>query len=293
VAGRDLGTVGVWSRELRLHDDDAELRAAAKELEELGYSALFIPGGTGGDDLLPAVQRLLEATRSVAVVTGILNIWMHDAADVAAQTAAIETAHPDRFVVGLGISHAPLVDRDEPGRYRRPLASMSAYLDALDAADPPLPAAQRLIGALGPKMLDLAGDRTLGAHPYFVPVAHTRFARERLGPGPLLAVEQMVLLETDPDVARAIARANMKLYLTLPNYVGALLGHGFTQDDLRDGGSDRLVDAIIAWGDETAIAERVAEHRAAGADHVCVQVLRAAPQGLPIDEWRRLAGALT
>jgi probable F420-dependent oxidoreductase len=283
-----FGRVGIWSPGLRRASDDGAVREAAAELEALSYGALFIPGMSGGDDLFPAARRLLDATGRVTVATGILNVWMHEPAEAAAATAELRDAHPGRFVLGLGISHAPLVDREEPGRYRKPLTTMRAYVDALDAQPRPVPPDGRMLAALGPKMLDLARERTLGAHPYFVTVEHTRFARERLGVGPLLAVEQGVVLETDPETARAAARAHMEIYLTLPNYTNALLAHGLGEEDLRDGGSDKAVDAIVAWGDEEAIAARVAEHHAAGADHVCLQVV-AGPDALPLDHWRRLA----
>ncbi|MCW3004546.1 MAG: putative F420-dependent oxidoreductase, family [Conexibacter sp.] len=284
-----IGHLGIWSSELRRHGDDGAVRDAAAELEELGYGALFIPGGTGGDDLFAAVGRLLEATNHAHVITGVINVWMHTAEEVAGAAATLQAAHPGRFLAGLGISHAPLVDAQEPGRYRKPLSAMRAYLDAIDATSRPIPADRRLLGALGPRMLDLAAERTAGAHPYFVTTEHTRFARERLGRGPLLAVEQAVVLETDPIAARARARRHMEVYLRLPNYVNALLAHGATEDDVRDGGSDRLVDAVVAWGDEDAVAARVAEHRAAGADHVCLQVLGDADGAPPRDAWRRLA----
>lgn len=286
-----LGRVGIWSMGLREHADGAAVAEAAAELEALGYSALFIPGRAGGD-VLGAAGRLLRATRGVAVATGILNIWMHEPEEVARGRAALASAHPDRFWLGLGVSHAALVNRDAPGRYRRPLSAMRTYLDRLDAAEPPVPRDGRVLAALGPKMLALAGERAAGAHPYLVPVEHTRRARQALGPGPLLAPEQTVLLETDSTRARARAREYLGRYLEhFPNYADNLLSLGFTADDLRGGGSDRLVDAVVAWGDEAAIAARVAEHHRAGADHVCIQVV-AEPERLPREEWRRLAPAL-
>jgi probable F420-dependent oxidoreductase len=284
--------VGIWSGGLRRHADDGEIRAAAAELEELGFSALFVPGGVSGDDVFPALERLLASTRSIPIVTGILSVWLHDASRVAAFFAETERSHPGRLLTGIGVSHAPLVDRDEPGRYRKPLSAMREYLDELDASDPPLASDRRLLAALSPRMLELARDRALGAHPYFVPVEHTRSAREQLGPGPVLAVEQAVLLETDATVARELARKHMATYLTLPNYVQNILRHGFSDDDVADGGSDRLVDEIVCWGDEAAIGARVAAHRDAGADHVCLQVVGPLDQGLPLEDWRRL-GALT
>jgi probable F420-dependent oxidoreductase len=286
-----LQGVGIWSGGLRRNEDAGEIRDAAAELEQLGYSSLFIPGGRGGDDIFSAAERLLGATRALPVTLGVLNIWMHEAAQVAAECAHLEAAYPGRFLAGLGISHPSLVDAAEPGRYGRPLETMGAYLDALAAGEPPVPQSGLLLAALAPRMLELARTRTAGAHPYFVPVEHTAFAREALGDGPLLAVEQAVTLTADPVAARAEAREHMAIYLTFPNYVRNLLRHGFSEDDMRDGGSDRLVDGIVAWGEE-AIASRVAAHREAGADHVCLQLIRGGGSGLPRDDWRRLAGTL-
>jgi probable F420-dependent oxidoreductase len=223
------------------------------------------------------------------VVTGILSVWVLEAGAVAAFFGRAEARHPGRFLAGLGVSHAPLVDRNEPGRYRKPLGKMQDYLDELDGSEPPLPKERRLLAALAPRMLELARVHAAGAHPYFVSVEHTRFAREQLGPDPLLAVEQAVLLETDPAVAREEARKHMAVYLSLPNYVRPLLAHGFSEEDVASGGSDRLVDGIVAWGDEAAIGARIDAHHEAGADHVCLQVVGPLAQALPLDEWRRLA----
>jgi probable F420-dependent oxidoreductase len=288
----ELGRVGVWSGELRDHPDTALVSDAANELEQLGYSAVFIPGRAGGD-VLERSELLLEATERVPVAPGILNVWMHDPGDVAASTARLEQAHPDRFWLGLGISHAPLVDRQEPGLYRKPLTKMRRYLDELDDADPPVPPEARFLAALGPKMLELARDRSSGAHPYFVPVEHTSYAREIVGPDRLLATEQAVLLETDPGRARELARTHVSRYLQLPNYTNNLLRHGLGEDDIAGDGSDRLVDAIVAWGDEQAIAERVKAHLDAGADHVCIQVVGLPDREPPREQWRRLAPVLT
>ena len=288
----DLSGTGVWSGALR-YGDRAEIRDAAAELEALGYSALWVPGGAGGD-IFGDSTALLEATQSVAVATGILNIWMHEAADVAVGHAALTAAYPGRFLLGLGVSHSLLVDQQEPGRYAKPLAVTKAYLDALDAATPPVPVAERALAALGPRMLELSRDRTRGAHPYLANPDHTAMARGVLGTGPLLMPEQPVVLETDPSTARELARGHFTIYLTLPNYVNNLKRIGFTEEDVSNGGSDRLVDGIIAWGDEAAIARRVQEHFDAGADHVCVQVVT--PRGmqqLPLEQWRALAPALT
>ncbi len=288
----ELGRIGIWSIGLRWGGDAGEIAEAAAELEELGFSALFIPGGIGGEDVFPSVGRLLAATRSVPVVTGIVNVWMHSTEETAAAWAGFDREYPGRFQLGIGISHASLIDQDDPGRYRRPLVTMRAYLDGLDAALPPVPRERRLIAALGPRMLELARDRTAGSHTYFVPEEHTRFARDRLGADATIAVEQAVLLETDPTVARSRSRDYMTNYLRRPNYTNNLLRHGFNEDDLRDGGTDRLVDAIVAWGDEQAIAERVAAHHEAGANHVCLQVIGVQP-ALPREQWRRLASLLS
>jgi probable F420-dependent oxidoreductase len=253
---------------------------------------LWVPGGAGGD-VFGDCRALLDATERVPVATGILNLWMHDAADVGTGHAELTRAYPDRFLLGLGVSHSALVDRDEPGRYRKPLDATRTYLDALDTTSSPVPVAERALAALGPRMLELARDRTRGAHPYLANPDHTRFAREVLGPGPLLMPEQPVVLEPDPAAARELAREHFTIYLTLPNYVNNLKRIGFTDDDVSGGGSDRLVDGIVAWGDAAAITRRVRAHFDAGADHVCIQVVTPrAFQQLPLEEWRALAPAL-
>jgi len=283
-----LGRLGIWSGELR-YGDAAEALDAAAELDELGYGTLWVPGGLGGD-VFGAVRAVLGSTRRAAVATGILNIWMHDAAEVAADHAAVAAAWPGRFLLGLGISHALLVDADPSRRYDNPLEVTAAYLDRLDAAPSPVPDSQRVIAALGPRMLDLAGARSAGTHPYLVAPEHTRVARERLGPEALVAPEQGVVLERDPARAREAARAHLSFYLQLPNYTNNFRRIGFGDADLADGGSDRLVDGIVAWGDEDAIMRRVQEHWDAGADHVCLQVLRPPGEtGMPRDAWRALA----
>jgi probable F420-dependent oxidoreductase len=287
----DLSGTGIWSGLLRRHPDAGELADAAAELDELGYSTLWMPGGDAAG-AFDALSALLRATTRVTVASGILSVWEHDPEIVAAERAQLGDAYEGRFLLGLGVSHAPLVDRDEPGRYRRPLATMRAYLDSLDAAAPPVPRRDRVLAALGPKMLELARDRSAGAHPYLVTPEHTRGAREILGPQPLLAPEHGVVLETDPDRARAVARSQLVRYRGLPNYLNSFRRQGFGEDDFAGDWSDRLVDALVAWGDEDAIAERVREHRDAGADQVCIQVLTDTPDVLPRAEWRRLAAAL-
>jgi probable F420-dependent oxidoreductase len=282
-----LSGTGIWSAELRAAADRSDGAEAAAELEELGYSSLWLPGREPAT-AFDAVAAALRATRSVTVATGILSVWQHAPDRVAAERAQLADAYGGRFLLGLGISHAALVEQ-----YRRPLATMRGYLEALDAAAPPVPRRDRVIAALGPRMLELARDRSAGSHPYLVPVEHTRVAREALGPDALLAPELGVVLERDADRARAVARGWLPRYLAMPNYTNNLRRLGFADADLADGGSDRLIDALIAWGDEEAIRARVAEHREAGADTVCVQVLRPdGATGLPLEEWRALAPAL-
>ncbi|WP_280400920.1 LLM class F420-dependent oxidoreductase [Nocardia carnea] len=283
-----LTGVGVWSSQLR-YGDAAEAAEAAAELEELGYTAVWIPDV--GGPVFDSVDNLLGATKQVVVATGILNLWMHEPADVAARYAALTGTYGDRFLLGIGVSHAPLIDAGDPGRYRKPLAATRSYLDALDATATPVPADARVLAALGPKMLHLAATRAGGAHPYLVTPEHTATARATLGDGPLLLPEQTVVLTTDRDEARSIGTDWLRSYLQLPNYANNILRSGFTPEDVATV-SDRLFDAIIAWGDEDAILRRVAEHRAAGADHVCVQVLDADLQAFPRAQWRRLAAAL-
>ncbi len=284
-----LGRIGIWSSELRYGDRETAL-AEAGALEELGYGAIWIPGGIGGE-IFADVTALLDATEHVAVATGILNVWMHPAPEVAAGYDAVRQAHPGRFLLGLGISHGPLVDA-HGGKYERPLQSMARYLDDLDVAVPPVPDDERIIAALGPRMLQLAKDRSAGSHPYLVTPEHTALARAVLGAGPVLAPEQAAVLETDPVVARAIGRKHLELYLKLPNYTDNFLRIGYTEEDLDSGGSDRLVDGLVAWGDEEAVSARVQAHWDAGADHVCLQLLRRRDETVPSEQWRRLAAVL-
>jgi len=264
--------------------DDGSLDAAA-ELEALGYSALWTTGGFK-PGLSPRFDRLLAATDEMSVVSGIVNIWLTPADELARQVAAVEERHPGRFVLGLGASHAPLVEH-----YARPYSHMVGYLDALDAARPPVAAERRVLAALRPRMLALAGERTAGAHPYFVPVEHTARARATLGADALLAPEVTVVLERDRATARETARSFTTGYLGLPNYAGNLRSLGFDDADLAGGGSDRLVDAVVAWGDAERVARHVQRHVEAGADHVCIQVL-ASQDSFPIDAYRELASVL-
>ncbi len=283
----ELAGVGIWSSQLR-YGDPSESAEAAAELDDLGFAALWIPDV--GGPVFDAVGRLLAATKQTVIATGILNLWMHSPSDVAASYAALTAEHGDRFLLGIGVSHAPLIDAGQPGRYRKPLAATASFLDGLDAAPRPVPTEQRVLAALGPKMLALSASRARGAHPYLVTPEHTASARSTLGEGPLLLPEQTVILCDSADEARRIGTDWLRAYLALPNYANNLLRSGFSEDDLAHV-SDRLFDAIIAWGDEEAIMRRVAEHRSAGADHVCVQVLMADPRAFPREQWRRIAAA--
>ena len=289
-----LSGVGIWSTQLR-GKDKGEVGAVAAELESLGYTSMWIPGGQAGP-IFDDARALLAATQHMTVATGIMSLWTQSAAEAASGYAALATDFPGRFVLGIGASHAVLVDRDAPGRYQRPLTAMRAYLDELDHEDPPVPVSGRMLAALGPRMLALARDRSAGAHPYFVSPEHTRVARDVLGPGPILAPEQSVVLASDRATALAGAHEHIARYVATPNYMANLRRLGFTDDDFADGGSDRVADTIVAAGDETLIAARVAEHFAAGATHVCIQVapmyayLPGTP--FPLDTWRRLAPAL-
>jgi probable F420-dependent oxidoreductase len=284
----ELGRIGIWSR--HLWGERARVMETAAELEYLGYGTLWFPNARS---MFERARDLLDATRRVVVAPGIASIWTHTAADAAAAHHALTQAHPGRFLLGLGVSHAHLVDREEPGRYSRPLTRMREYLDSLDRASTPVPSEERILAALGPRMLELARDRSAGAHPYLGTVEHTRRARGVLGPGPLLAPELAVVVETDPSQARAIARQHLTFYLQAPNYTNNWLRVGFTPDDLADGGSDRLVDEVVAWGSTDAIRERIAQHHEVGADHVCLQVVTPSTADLPMEEWRTLAAALS
>jgi probable F420-dependent oxidoreductase len=290
----DLGTYGIWTGQLDLQPSTVA-RESAAELEELGFGALWIPETVFREPFLHSAF-LLEGTSHLKVATGIVNRYGRDALTCNAAMQTLNEAYPGRFLLGLGVSHAHLVAGVRKHTYDKPYSGMVEYLDLMERArffaptgEPP---AQMVLAALGPKMLRLAAERTAGAHPYFVPPEHTAFAREVMGPEPLLAVEQMVLLDTDAERARQVARTHMAPYVKLPNYANNLLRLGFTEDDLADGGSNRLVDAIVARGTMDDAVARVRAHLDAGADHVCIQVLHADLAHLPRAEWRELSGAL-
>lgn len=289
----DLGRTGLWTGAL-----DAltvgQLREVAARLDAQGWGALWF-GEAYGREAFTAAQLLLSASERMVVATGIASIWGRDAMAASAASRTLSAAFPDRFLLGLGVSHAPLVEGLRGHTYAKPLAAMRDYLAAMDAApyhvaDGTEPA-PRVLAALGPKMLELARDRAQGAHPYLVTPAHTARAREVLGAGPVLAVEQAVVLGADIDDWQARAHAHLEVYTGLPNYVQNWLREGFTTDDAVRGGSTRLKEALVPRGLEAGIA-RVQEHLAAGASHVCLQVLGADPFDVPYEGWERFAEAL-
>jgi probable F420-dependent oxidoreductase len=271
----ELGRIGIW------HSRSKGGPGVAAEIEALGYGAFWL----GGSPSVEQARAYVEASTTIPVITGILNVWQHDPADVAREHAKLTADHPDRFVLGIGIGH-PEATSD----YTRPLTTMRDFFDGLDAAETPVPKEQRLAAALGPKMLDLAKERSLGTHPYFIDVQHTRFARERVGPGTLVAPEVAVVIEEDPETARKLAREYAALYLGLRNYTGNLLKFGYTERDFEGGGSDRLIDTVIPHGSAGKVAEAIHAHFEAGADHVCLQPLGHGDE--PLEDFRALAAAL-
>jgi probable F420-dependent oxidoreductase len=275
----ELGKLGVWTSYRAIGEANAS--QAATLVEELGFGTFWL----GGSPRLSSVRPLLAATERLTVATGIVNVWQYEPAALAAEHAELTREFPGRLLLGIGIGHP-----EATTEYQRPLTTMRAFLDGLDAAPTPIPQDERCLAALGPKMLDLCAERAAGALPYFVPVQHTRFARERLGPGPLLATELACVLDDDAERARATARSYASLYLGLSNYTANLRRFGFTDADIDGGGSDRLIDAVVPHGTADEIAQAVTEHLAAGADHVCLQPL--GQSGVPGDQWATLAAAL-
>jgi len=270
----DLGQIGIWRRRMEGTDD-------LHELEALGYTAFWVGSSPSTDD----ARVFLERSSTLTVATGILNVWQHEPVDVAAKHSELAREFPGRFLLGIGIGHP-----EATAEYREPLATMTAFFDGLDAAPQPVPKDERMAAALGPKMLALAAERSLGAHTYFVPPEHTKLARQQLGPEALIATEVAVVVETDDDAARAAARAYAKLYLGASNYRRNLLRLGFTEDDIDGGGSDRVIDAVIPHGTPEQLAQVVRAHLDAGANHVCLQ-----PVGhgdAPMDDYGALAAAL-
>ncbi|MET0364848.1 MAG: TIGR03620 family F420-dependent LLM class oxidoreductase [Sphingobium sp.] len=284
---RNIGRVGIWSMAMRFGDKGQAAEAVA-ELDELGYGALWVPGGIGGD-LTGDLERLLAGSGRITVASGILNIWKHEPADVAAWWTALSADHQARVLLGLGVSHSHIVGDDYAKA--KPLSVMRAYLDQLSAAG--IPAEALCLAALGPKMLELARDRTAGVHPYLVTPEHSALARQAVGAGKLVAPEQGVVLESDPVRARELARGALAQYQAYPNYRNSWLRLGFSEAEI-DSASDRLVDALFAWGSAEQIKARVDAHFAAGADHVCLQVITGAGLDIAAERpaWRELAAVL-
>jgi probable F420-dependent oxidoreductase len=282
-----LKKLGVWSGTDSLSAADAA--SFAKRVEAWGYGALWVPEAVGRE-VFSASAWLLANTSSLIVASGIANIYARDSLSSAAAQKGLNEQSGDRFLLGLGVSHIPLVQDVRQHEYGKPVATMRAYLRGM--AEAPyksvLPAAppKTVLAALGPKMLELSAELADGAHPYNVTPEHTRQARAILGPNKLLCVEQGAILETNPAQARALARQFLTLYMGLPNYVNNWKRLGFSDTDFAGGGSDRLVDEVIAWGDESKIRARIDEHWQAGADHVCIQAIGAA--GSPDERLLRL-----
>ena len=267
----ELGRIGIWRRR-------QEGVANLDEIEALGYGTFWIGSSPSVADARP----FLEATSTLTIATGILNVWRHEPADVAVAHAELRREFAGRFLLGVGIGH-PEATRE----YRKPLATMRAFFDGLDAAPEPVPRDERITAALGPKILALAAERSRGAHPYFIPPEHTRIARETVGPDAVVATEVAVVVDPDDERARAKARSYAATYLGMSNYVRNLERLGYTERDFADGGSDRLIDAVVPHGTAGAVAEAVRAHFDAGADHVCIQ-----PLGQSLDDYRALAREL-
>jgi len=272
-----LTEFGIWASNRTLGEAGGE---AARLLEELGFGALWL----GGSPRLPDLRPMLEATETLTVATSIANVWRYPAEELAADWVELESDFPGRALAGIGVGHP-----EQDGDYSKPFTAVREYLDALDEAGQP-PVERRLLAALGPRMIDLAASRAAGSIPYFVPVGHTRFSRERLGEGPLLAPEMACVVDEDPERARAKAREYARLYLGLINYRNAVLRGGFTEQDLCDGGSERLLDAVVPQGSPERIAAAARAHLEAGADHIALQAV--GTERLPRAEWTALAAAL-
>jgi probable F420-dependent oxidoreductase len=289
-----LGPFGIWTTTLDAQPA-SKAQDAARELERLGYAAIWF-GESVRREAFSNAGLLLAGTSRIVVATGIASIYARDALTMAAGQKTLAEAYPGRFLLGLGVSHRPNVEQVRGHVYGKPVTTMRAYLEAMSKAPfqsvEPAEKPTTVLAALGPNMLKLAAEKTSGAHPYFVPVDHTRRARAMLGPQALLAPEQAVVLEANPAKARAIARGHTQHYLRLPNYVNNLRRLGYTEEDVAGGGSDRLVDDVVAWGDLELVASRIRAHLEAGADHVCVQVIAEDPRALPMDAWRALAKRL-
>lgn len=290
-----LGKIGIWTNQLN-SVKGPEFRDTIQEIEGLGFGTLWNGESTLGREAFTNAAIALSITERMVLATGVASIWARDASATASAQRVLCETYPHRFLLGLGVSHEGLVS-GRGHEYDKPLTAMRDYLRGLDAhpagdlphpPEPPL----RVLAALGPAMLDLARDHAQGAHPFLVPPEHTVQARDALGGGRILAPEQGVVLEENPDVARGILRGDMQGRLRLPNYRKSLLRFGFTEDDFADGGSDALIDRMYVWGSESDVAARVQEHLDAGADHVALYVMHARGKVPPVEEWRRLASIL-
>lgn len=288
-----LGRVGLWTA-----DFDLVPMAVAQEgiarVEEMGYSTVWVPEAVLREPFA-STALLLSATKSMVLATGIASLHARTAQTMQAGWKTLTEAFPERFLLGIGVSHAPMVQGVHRATYDKPYSTMVEYLDAMDAgvfiSPQPSTPPRRVLAALGPKMLKLAAERGEGAHPYFTPVEHTAFARETIGKDALLAPELAVVLNRQPSEAREIASRYMSTYTRLPNYTNNLKRFGFTDDEIT-GHADRLVDAIVPSGSIDTVVARIREHLDAGADHVCVQVLTGTPGTLPMREWEELADAV-
>lgn len=288
----NLGRIGLWAADFDLQPM-AKSQEAIAQVEEMGYGAVWVPEAVIREPFA-STALLLSATKKMVLATGIASLHARTAQTMQAGWKTLTEAFPDRFLLGIGVSHAPMVQGVHKGTYDKPYSTMVEYLDAMDKGiffgAAPTTAPQRVLAALGPKMLKLAAERGAGAHPYFTPVEHTAFARETMGAGALLAPELAVVLETDATKAREIARRYMTTYTRLPNYANNLKRFGFSDDEITNQ-EDRLVDAIVAWGSIDTVVAAVKNHLDAGADHVCIQVLTDTPGTLPMREWQEVADA--
>jgi probable F420-dependent oxidoreductase len=291
-----LTGLGVWTAQFDFHPASA-VRDAVQELEALGYTSIWIGENVGREPISQAAI-LLGTTQRIVVATGVASIWARDPLSALAAQYTLSETHPERFILGLGVSHTNLVDGIRGLRYDAPVETMTEYLAAMDRLHTRYRAVRplnttRVIGALGPRMLGVAAALADGAHTYLVPPEHTVTARQILGPGKLLVPEQAVVLETDKASAFDVGRRHIRRYLPLRNYTRNLARLGYSEADFAHHGSDRLIDALVAWGDESMIANRIKSHLQAGADQVCIQVLGSDFRDLPLAQWRRLADLIT
>ncbi|MGH2844090.1 MAG: TIGR03620 family F420-dependent LLM class oxidoreductase [Solirubrobacteraceae bacterium] len=278
----ELGRFGLWIGRALAHEHYGE---AARLAEELGFGVLWL----GGSPRLPKLRAMLESSTRIVIASGIVNVWAYEPAELAAEFTALDSEFPGRVLLGIGIGHP-----ENTREYQSPLRRMRSFLDGIAAAERPVPRERMVLAALGPKMLDLSLERTLGAHPYFTPPAHTRFARERLGEAALVAPEQAVVIDPgDPVAAREVARGYGARYLKLSNYANNLRRFGVTDEAIADGGSPQLIDEMVPQGSAEQVTASVRAHLDAGADHVCVQTLQPAESsGIPAGAWRAIAHSL-